>query len=379
MFALNYIKVLDLTRLLPGGICSLMLADQGAEVIKVEQPVMGDYARWYVPRVGDYAAVFHAMNRNKQSLALDLKTDVGRDILLTLVREADVLLESFRPQVIEKLDITYDTLRAINPRLVMCSLSGYGQTGELANSAAHDLNLAGISGVLAAGTSQVLPIQAMDFGGAYLAAFAIVTALFQRERTGEGAYIDAALLDAGISMMTLARAHAFAEQSAPKPAGEVLTGGYACYRVYRTQDDQPLVLAALEPKFWQTFCQLAGRDDLAQRNYLIPNEQPELIETVAGIIATKPLSAWLAILDISETCASPILDVIQAADQPQIQAREAWYLADGIAHTYTPFKMGQRVPHQPAPDLGQHTDVVLESAGFTAAQIATWRESGVIG
>jgi len=379
-FPLENIRVLDLTRLLPGGICTLMLADQGAEVIKVEQPGMGDYARWYVPRMGDYAAVFHAMNRNKRSISLDLKQPEGLAILTRLVQDADVLIESFRPKVSQKLGITYDDLRAVNPRIIVCSLSGLGQSGSHANTAAHDLNLAGMTGVLAAGNAQVLPIQAMDFGGAYMAAFAISTALFGRERSGQGTFIDTALMDTGISMMTMARAEAHARQAAPRPMGETLSGGYACYRVYRTADDKPLVVAALEPKFWENFCRLAGRDDLATRSFLDPTEQESLIQAMTTLIASRTHADWLALLaqDGGETCVTPMLDVLQAAQHPQIQARGALYVADGVAHTYTPFVMGERVPHQPAPALGEHTEAVLRAAGYAADQIAVWRAARVI-
>jgi len=381
MFALDGIRVLDLTRLLPGGICTLMLADQGAEVIKIEQPGMGDYARWYVPRVGEYAAVFHAMNRNKKSVVLDLKHADGLAIFNDLVKTADVVIESFRPKVLPKLGITYNALSAINPQIIMCSLSGLGQTGAMANMASHDLNLAGMTGVLAAGDEQVLPIQAMDFGGAYLSAFAISSALFQRARTQHGTYIDAALLDSGLSLMTLARAESFARDAAPRPRGEFLTGGLACYRVYRTQDEQPLVLAALEPKFWRTFCQLAGRDDLATEDYLTPDEayQAGVIAQVGDLVASKSHADWMEILAGSETCASAVQDVKQAADDPQIQTRDALYMADGVAHTYTPFKMGSRVAHQTAPDLGEHSAEILAEVGIDAARFGALQTVGIVG
>jgi alpha-methylacyl-CoA racemase len=374
---LENIRVLDLTRLLPGGICTLMLADQGAEVIKIEQPHLGDYARWYIPRVGEYAAVFHAMNRNKSSLVLDLKKAEGVGLLKRLVETADVLVESFRPNVIKRLGISYDDLKAINPRLVVCSLSGYGQTGDFANTAGHDLNFAAVSGVLAAGNEQVLPVLAMDFGGAYFGAFAISTALFQRERTGKGTHIDVALLDSGISMMTLARAESFARQRPPLPNGETLSGGFACYRVYRTADNLPLVLAALEPKFWESFCRLAGRDDLAIVNFLSPDEQPTLIETMTQLIASKSHAEWMRLLDGSETCATGILDVMQAAEHPALQARGALYMADGVAHTRSPFHIGDPIPHRPAPKLGADTERVLSEIGLSEAELAKLRQDGV--
>jgi crotonobetainyl-CoA:carnitine CoA-transferase CaiB-like acyl-CoA transferase len=318
------------------------------------------------------------MNRNKRSVVLDLKQPAGLAILLNLVKGADVLIDSFRPQVMAKMGLDFAHLQHINPRLVACSLSGFGQQGPMANTAAHDLNLAGLTGVLATGQSQVLPIQAMDFGGAYLAAFGIMTALFARERTGQGAFIDAALLDAGLSLMTLARADSFARQQPPHPSGEVLTGGYACYRVYTTSDGQAITLAALEPKFWMTFCQLAGRDDLAKANYLDPDEQPYLIEQVTALCATKSQAEWMQLLATSETCVNEVLDVLQAAQYPQIQARQALYVADGIAHTYTPFHLGGRIPHQPAPALGADTYHILQQAGYPTNELQSLAEQGII-
>lgn len=375
---LTQIRVLDLTRLLPGAICTLMLADQGAEVIKIEQPISGDYARWYVPRVGDYAAVFHAMNRNKRSVVIDLKAPEGLDILLNLVKGADVVIDSFRPQVMAKIGLGFEQLQQVNPRLVVCSLSGFGQHGPLANAASHDLNLAGLTGVLATGQQQVLPIQAMDFGGAYMAAFGIMTALFARERTGKGAFVDAALMDAGLSLMTLVRAEAFARQTPPQPAGEVLSGGYACYHVYQTLDGRALTLAALEPKFWMTFCQLADRHDLANANYLDPDEQTHLIQEMTALCASKTHAEWMTLLANGETCASEVLDVMQTANHPQIQARQALYMADGVAHTYTPFYLSSRIPHQTAPALGADTANILLQAGYTSAEIQSLAAQGVI-
>jgi crotonobetainyl-CoA:carnitine CoA-transferase CaiB-like acyl-CoA transferase len=374
-FPLQGVRVLDLTRLLPGAICTLMLADMGAQVIKVEQPLSGDMMRWYFPRVGDYAAIFHATNRNKGSIALDLKK--GMAVFKKLVAGADVVIESYRPAAAARLGITYDELRAENPRLVMCSLSGFGQQGDHANEAGHDLNFAGLAGVLAAGDESVLPIQAMDFGGAYLAAFGISTALFQRERSGQGAYLDAALIDPAISMMTLARADSVARDAAPIPQGELLTGGYACYRVYRSSDEKAITLAALEPKFWTNFCHLVGRDDLAGRFHLNPEDQPELIAELTRIFAQKTRDEWMDILS-DDTCAAPVLNVMQSFGDERLRGRDAFYEADGVAHTRTPFSIGARVQHKAAPVLGADTESVLQAAGYASDEIDGLRAAGII-
>lgn len=371
-FPLQGLRVLDLTRLLPGAVCTLMLADMGAEVIKVEQPTVGDEMRWFVPRVGDYAAIFHATNRNKRSIALDLKR--GMVVFSKLVADADVVVESFRPAAAARLGITYDHLRAENPRLVMCSLSGYGRH---VNAAGHDLNFLGLAGALSAGGEDVLPVQAVDFGAAYMAAFAICAALFQRERTGEGAQIDTALIDPAISMMTLARTNAFALDAPPIPKGELLTGGYACYRVYRTSDDEAIALAALERKFWTTFCTLAGRPDLAARDHLKPEDQPDIIDELTRLFAQKTRAAWLEILG-DDTCATPLLNVIESAADERVRGRAAFYVADGVAHTRTPFTIGARVEHKAAPILGADTDDVLRAAGYAPEALAGLRADGII-
>lgn len=375
---LSGIRVLDLTRLLPGAVCTLMLADMGAEVIKVEQPDIGDYLRWYLPRVGDYAAAFHALNRNKKSITLNLKHPQASTVLQSLVAGADVLIENFRPQVARRLGLGYSSLQAINPRLVLCSLSGFGQAGPFANTAGHDLNFAGLTGVLAAGDGGVLPVQTMDFGGAYLAAFAIVTALFQRERSGSGTAIDAALLDAGISLMTLARAESFARAAPPLPAGELLSGGYACYRSYLTADGGRITLAALEDKFWIRFCQVVGREDLANKVYLAPDLQATLIPQLEALFLTKSAAEWTALLSEVDACAMPIYDVMEAADHEALQARGALYEAEGVAHTRTPFLMGSPVAHQPAPALGADSDAQLAAIGYDPETVATLRAQGVI-
>lgn len=378
MLSFDGIRVLDLTRLIPGPVCSLLLADQGADVIKIEQPVAGDYARWYVPRVGDYAAIFHAMNRNKRSVALDLKQPQGSEIFQRLVAEADVVMESFRPGALQRLGLDYESLRAVNPRIILCSLSGFGQTGSL--TPAHDLNLAGLSGILATGNFQPLPIQAMDFGSAYLAAFAIAAALFQRERTQQGAHLDVAMLDAGLSLMALARAESSANNRPPQPAHELLTGGFACYRSYATSDGKHIVLAALEEKFWRNFCQIVNRDDLTSVSYLDPDEQAHLMTELETLFATKSYAEWVALLDDTETCASPVLDVLETSGHPIVQARGSLYNADDVAHTHSGLRIGDDAPpaHMTAPHLGEHTREILQAAGYTSPEMEAWMNTGVI-
>ncbi|MFN2581930.1 MAG: CaiB/BaiF CoA transferase family protein, partial [Candidatus Dormibacteria bacterium] len=263
MTALDDVRILDLSRLLPGPFCSLILADLGADVIKVEDTSAGDYLRWMPPLAGEYSAMFHALNRNKRSVSLDLKRPEGRDAFLQVAESADVVLESFRPGVMERLGLGYDTLHARNPRLILCSISGYGQDGPYRERAGHDLNYASLAGVLSIdgvedGLPAMPPLQVADLGGGALhAAVAILAALHQRARTGEGQWCDIAMLDGLISWMAPHAATYFATGDVPAPHSLILNGRHPCYRMYRCADGAVSV-AALEQKFWDALVRALG-------------------------------------------------------------------------------------------------------------------------
>jgi crotonobetainyl-CoA:carnitine CoA-transferase CaiB-like acyl-CoA transferase len=277
---LEGVRVLDMSRLLPGGFCSLLLADFGAEVTKVEDTAAGDYVRWAPPAfegAEDSAkgALFVALNRGKRSVRLDLKTEGGREALLRLVGDHDVLLESFRPGVLDRLGVGWERLREANPGLVLCAITGYGQTGPNVSRSGHDLNYLGLNGVLAlSGDADGPPVQAgaqiADLGGgALMAAFGILAALRHRDATGEGQVVDVSMFDGALSWLAMVAARVFAAGERPRRGAELLGGAIVCYRPYTCRDGW-VTLGALEPKFWAAFCAGVGRPDLVERQFERP-------------------------------------------------------------------------------------------------------------
>jgi crotonobetainyl-CoA:carnitine CoA-transferase CaiB-like acyl-CoA transferase len=347
MSGLSGIRVLDLTRLLPGAYCTLLLADMGAEVIKVEEPGTGDYMRWTPPLVDGQSALFDALNRDKKSIALDLKKPEGRDALLRLVDTADVLVEGNRPGVMDRLGLGWTVLGARNPRLVMCSITGYGQDGPYASRAGHDLNYMAIAGALGLngprdGPPFPLSVQAADIGGGGMqAAVAILGALVGVQRGGEGRHLDVAMTDGAVSWLALA----FAARSAGERVSrgdQRLGGRYACYRVYACKDGRYYSVGALEPKFWTALCEALERPDLIEQQY---SEDLEMQREVERIFATRTRDEWEDVLSKVDACCEPVLDLDEVARHPQVAARHVLE------------KTGR------APRLGEHTEEILKALG----------------
>jgi alpha-methylacyl-CoA racemase len=368
---LSGIRILDLTRLLPGGVCTMLLADMGADVLKIEDPNGGDYARWIPPLVDGQGAFFRATNRRKRSLILNLKDERGQAVLKKLVETADVFIEGNRPGVMARLNCDYEALRLVNPRLVYCSLSGWGQDGPYAQLSAHDLNYVSIAGLL--GTT-LLNAQIADIGGALVAVGAILAALFRRERTGDGPYIDASLFESGLLFalepwVEAVTAHTGSDASS-------LTGGLACYNVYATSDGKQVALAALEPKFWVNFCNAVERPDLIE-GYQSPARQSYLHTEVAGIIALRTAAEWDALLRDADCCFTLGKSLDTIADDPHVQARGLLGLADdGTPWMRSPFRLNAFTPGA-APAYGEHTREVRHEAGYTDAEIDALCAAGV--
>lgn len=269
MLPLEGIRVLDLTRLLPGPYCSLLLADYGADVIKIEDPKVGDYARWYEPRVNDdQSAMFISLNRNKRSITLDLKAEKDKDVFISLVKTADVLIESFRPGVMERLGLGYEQLKVHNPKLIYCAITGYGQTGPYSNEAGHDLNFLSYSGLLhlqgAPNEKPLIPsVQIGDIGGgALMAAVGILLAIINAKNTNTGQFVDISMLDGALSWMHTILPNYWTSDEMPNRGELTLNGGKACYEIYRTKDDRFISVGALENKFWENFCEIIGKEEL---------------------------------------------------------------------------------------------------------------------
>lgn len=374
---LNGVRVLDLTRLLPGGVCTLLLADLGADVIKIEDPGGGDYARWMPPLVDGQSVFFRMNNRDKRSAILDLKHSQGADVLRRLVAGADVLVEGFRPGVMARLGCDYDALRGANPRLVYCSISGWGADGPYRERSGHDLNYAAVAGLVGAmGTPQVIGGQIADLAGAYLALAGILAALFERERTGAGRYVDVSLFEAALPFGLYAWTEAVALGTAGGQGA--LTGGLACYNVYQTADGAAVTLAALEPRFWANFCAAVGRPDW-MADYLLPERQPALKTEVAALFASRPLAAWRALLDGADCCFAAVNPPSAVADDPHIQARGLMGVdADGATWMRSPLWPGGVFTPGPVPGYGEHTRQVLAEAGYTDAEIEALAAAGAV-
>jgi crotonobetainyl-CoA:carnitine CoA-transferase CaiB-like acyl-CoA transferase len=392
MSALSDVRVLDLSRLLPGGFCSLLLADFGAEVLKVEDTGMGDYIRWSPPYhegADDSAksALFLALNRGKRSIRLDLKTEAGREVLLRLVREHDVLLESFRPGVMERLGAGYETLREENSRLVYCAITGYGQDGPYTGRSGHDMNYLGLNGVLGlTGDADGPPVQpggqiADLGGGALMAAFGIMAALRERERSGEGQLVDVSMFDGSLSWLALVAAKYLADGAVPKRGEPELTGGLICYRPYACSDGW-VTLGALEPKFWQAWCRGVGREDLVKRQFERPGSDAHA--EVERIFLERSRADWQAFASEHDCCLEPVLDLDEALDSELVRAREMVTRLDqpGAASPVSllgvPVKLSRTpgAPAGPGPALGEHTREVLEGLGYSEEEVGALLESG---
>ena len=361
---LEGLKVLDLSRLLPGPYATLVLADLGATVDKLEDPNGGDYIRNMPPFRGEESALFLGLNRNKRSATLDLKSAEGPATLKRLVKEYDVLVESFRPGVMDKLGVGWDVLRAQNPRLIYCAISGYGQTGPDRLRAGHDLNYIARSGVLGyggeAGGMPALPgVQVGDIGGGSLFALVgILAALHERQRTGVGRLVDISMTDGSMAFlhMHLAARLAMGAEGAPLQRGvETLNGGYPCYGVYRCADDKYLAVGALEPKFFQGFCVALGRPELYDGAYDLGGDAKKVRAQLEVILAGKPRDAWVELFRGHDVCVEPVLEGDEVQQDAQLKAR-GMFLEGGQLRT--PLQFGP-IPNRPAPKLGEHTKEVL--------------------
>ena len=323
------IRMLDLSRLLPGAYCSLLFADLGAEVIKVEEPGRGDYARSTTPYWGDsgVGTYFLLLNRNKKSVTLNLKSEGGRAAFRRLVETADVLLESFRPGSWTAWGSDSTALRALNPRLVYCAISGYGQDGPYRDLVGHDINYMGYAGALSVtGPREGAPlpsgVQVADLGGGSLtAAFGIATALLHRRQSGEGQLIDASMTDGVVSWMAPYLGPYFATGAVPGRGEERLNGGWACYQVFETADGRYLTLGALEPRFWQNLCRLIGREDLVPHQHAQGAERDRLESELRAIFRSRPRDEWVLLLHTEDVCAGPVSTLDEVVRDPQFRAR----------------------------------------------------------
>jgi crotonobetainyl-CoA:carnitine CoA-transferase CaiB-like acyl-CoA transferase len=380
-------SILDLTRLLPGGYCTLLLSDLGAEVIKVEEPGRGDYLRWSPPLVEGESAAHRALNRGKRSLTLNLKAPRGAELLRRLVRTADVLVESFRPGVLDRLGVGFEALARENPRLVYCAITGYGQDGPYRDRPGHDINYVGYGGVLSmTGLPEggpVLPgVQVGDLGGGgMLGAVGILAALVERNLTDRGRFVDVSMLDGVLSWLSVHAGAHLATDEVPGPGSGPLAGALACYRIYRAGDGRHLTVGALEPQFWRALCEALDCADLVDDQFGPPERQAEMAQRLQAIFGERSRDEWLQLLGGEAVCVGPVNDLREALDDPQVRHRGMVAEVEGIpVGPASPLTFSGRKPTElrSAPALGEHTAEVLSRIGIDEAGLSELRAQGVV-
>ena len=384
--ALEGVCVLDLTRYIPGPYCTMLLGDLGADVVKVEEPPFGDPTRAVPPAVGEDGASHAALNRNKRSIVVDLRSEEGAAVLRRLASRSDVLVETFRPGVLARRGLSAQALRTENPRLVYCAVTGYGQDGPLALRAGHDVDYIALGGLLGGNRDgegrPILPTtQLADMTGGLLATLGVLAALQARERTGRGQVVEVSMLEGVLALMTVPATRLMAGGT----LANELAGTHACYNVYRCRDGRYLAVGALESKFWENLCRALGREDRIGRQWEGGEARRETIRLFAGTFATKDRDEWVRQLAEAEACVEPVLDLPEALEQAQVEARRAVVeerSGETRFHTVAnPIRLGETpaATRRPAPRLGEHTEEVLAEAGYSPEDIARMRDRGVLG
>jgi alpha-methylacyl-CoA racemase len=381
-------KILDLSRLLPGPLASLVLGDLGAQVDKIEDTAGGDYLRVMPPHVAGQSdptsSVFLALNRNKRSAVIDLKNPKGKEAFRRLVRAYDVVLEQFRPGVLDRLGLGHATLRGDNPRLVVCALTGYGQSGPLAQRAGHDLNYLARAGVLglqgpADRPPQVPGFQLADVSGGLYAVIGIMGALMERARTGKGRIVDVAMIETAMPFALAGFGLLFGGH-APARGAEALTGGIAPYQTYATKDGKAMSLASLEPKFWTAFAAGVGHE-VQMSDFMSGPHQEALREKLGAVFAARTRDEWVQFASERDCCLEPVLTPEEARRDEHLEARKMFFELPSpwgpLAQMRTPLTPPDRV-HAPPPRQGEHTSDILREGGFSDDEIAALRADGAI-
>jgi alpha-methylacyl-CoA racemase len=392
---LSSLKILDFSTLLPGPFASMMLADLGADVVRVEAPQRPDMVRHTPPFDGEHSTWHSVLNRNKRSLALDLKQAAAIEIVKRLLDPAvggyDILLEQFRPGVMARLGLDYESLRALSPGLIYCSLTGYGQTGPYRERAGHDLNYLALSGMMSySGRAESGPpplgVQVADIGGgSWGAIMGILAAVIHRQQTGEGQLVDVSMLDMAIAWQSHTASNFLAAREVPDAEGMLLNGGNF-YDYYETQDGRFLSIASLEPKFWTGFCQAIGRPELAAAGLNSdPAAQQSLKAKIRAVIKQKSLAAWTAVFADHDVCVEPVLTVPEMAEHPQVQARG---LIVGVPREASSqqAQIGQPLKFSATPAeyrhagtaVGTHTRQILATIGYNGEEIDALLEADVV-
>jgi len=386
---LEGIRVLDLTSRMPGPMCTQILADLGAEVVKIESPKAPDLFRQFQPHVNGSGSLFHVCNRNKKGLALELRHPKGREIFLRLAREADVVVEAFRPGTMERMQLGYGILREANAGLIFCSLTAFGQTGPYRERPAHDLNLLALAGILDLlghrdGAPIVPPVQMSGLGGALQGAVGILSALLHRGKTGRGQAVDVSLFDGVSAFAALEMSRHMAGHPLPRRGLTEGGGGYACFNVYRTADNRYLSLGCLEPQFWEAFCRIIGRESYIAEQWVAPPRQEELIAEVRSVFLTRTLDEWLALLDPEKICVAPVNTFAEALQDPHVREQGTWFRGElpggeSAPQAALPIRFDGERPgwRMHPPGHGEHTRDILRELGIGDSEIEELRALGV--
>jgi crotonobetainyl-CoA:carnitine CoA-transferase CaiB-like acyl-CoA transferase len=386
---LQGIKVLDITANLAGPFSTQILGDFGAEIIKVEDIRGGDPSRKNPPYLGDEGVNFFVVNRNKKSLALDIRSEEGKKVIKELAAKCDVVVDSFRPEFMKKLGLDYENLRIINPRLIYCSMTAYGQEGPMANAASHDVNilsLAGITGLTGDGTEkpQLTGAQLGGLaGGGLNAVIAILLALIHRDKTGQGQFCDVSMLDGSLAFLcnVLGFQAGFGEEV------RVFSGQAAFYNIYETKDGGYLSLAAIEPKFWKIFCEVIGRPDLLETHWDIA-AQEKMKQEVAAIMLTRTRDEWMQIFSGTDSCVTPVISMDEVCEQSWVKDRDMIHTLPNFRESGMELKIvGQPIKLSETPAevraefarLGEHSEEILASLGYSREEIKAFRQRGIVG
>ena len=390
-------RILDLTRLIPGPFCTMILGDLGADVIKVEEPFSGDYERQIQPSIGPMAYRFLLLNRNKRSLALNLKQKKGKEIFLELVRKSDCLVEGFRPGTMAGLGLDFKTLKDLNPGIVYCSMSSFGHTGPYRDKVAHDLNILAASGILHMTGSPdgppVIPaVPIIDIVTALYATIAILSALMVKRETGVGQHLDISMFDSAFSLLFDAARYVWKEEREPMRGDERLSGGLANYNIYETKDEKLLAVGALETKYKRRLFERLGMEDLLENEEEMTttgvsiDKERKVKERMRRLIVEKTLKEWHEILDSADCLYSPVKTVSEALRDEHAIHREM--IAEGYHPLCGPYKhLGSAlklsetpvdIQRIPAPALGQHTFPILEELGLDTHSIEELQKNGVV-
>lgn len=385
MQALEGIKIIDFSKWLPGQYCGMVLGDFGADVIKVED-VKGDVTRGFTPAKEPGMSYWHLMlNRNKRGITVNLKTPAGREVLLRLLKEADVFLEGFRPGYLKMLGLDYESVSKINPRLIYCSITGFGPEGKYKHMPSHDLNVIGLAGVAAPedGTDISVPsVQVAALGGSLNAISGILMALYARERTGKGQLVNVDLYSSAINAEITAVSSVIGCRETGMPSFGRTASHY--YSVYKTKDGRYLSIGTIEPKFWQKMCRLIDLPELESRQFDFAHSA-EIKEKLAAAFAGKTQAEWLELIGKDEFCVTPIRTLQEALDSSLTTEQSQMLVTKKEDFgNYTYVKSAAKLSDTPgtirirAPYLGEHTQEVLESAGYTKEEIAAMHEKGEI-